>query len=166
VLWWFQNEARGLLVSDILVSKRISLNRNTFLAALIWSMRRVMFTNRDSRNGNGVTIGSTLTMWPRACWPFSRYPPLRVGQGEFLSRYFYNSPLIYCIHLKLQIAVRFNRFEWGKRRSNTQLPSDRSCLLYNLHHYYCLLHGEHIRRFRYCHLSKRGWTGIQKLWSG
>jgi len=48
-------------------------------------------------------------------------------------------------------------------RSPSQLPSNRRSLLLHLHHYHRILHGQHLRRFRYRHIPERGRVRLQEL---
>ena len=66
----------------------------------------------------------------------------------------------------LQIAVRVDRFARRGSGADLQLPASDCLLLLRFYHYHRLLHGQHLRRFRYCHLPERRRERVQELRPG
>ena len=60
-------------------------------------------------------------------------------------------------------SVCVNRFQCRRYRTNPQLSTHCGRFLFHLHHYHCLLHGQHLRWFCHCHLPVRGRVSLQKL---
>lgn len=65
-----------------------------------------------------------------------------------------------------QAPLQSHRLPHRGYRPDLQLPRGHLNILHHLHYHHCLLHDEHIRRFRHRDVSGAGRTRVQKLWAG
>lgn len=122
-----------------------------------------MWTLPKNKIENGSATRSILTMWPKPCSRCSPFPRLRDG----LRKNAFVPVLIttrVCSSIKhFQTVAQIDRLQRRGKGSDSQLQTDRGCVLHNIYNYNSVFHGQHIRRFRYSDVSKRRRTGVQEL---
>ena len=114
----------------------------------------------------GKETSSISTMLAKPCWLYLPSRPLKDGPGKHLRhlRHLRISDadfLVYCVVLKA--AVRFDRLASRGHGPHSQLSTDDRLFLFHIHYRHRLLHGQHLRRFRYRHFPERGRAGVPQL---